>query len=384
VKVCYFGTYDADYARNRILIQSLRSCGVEVVECRSDLWHGTADKVAQARKGLVNPRLWRRLAKAYVQLLCRYLKAGRWDAMVVGYAGHLDVFLARILTWLTRKPLVFDAFLSLHETLVDDRGLAHKKSLLASLAFHLEKVGCALSDMVLLDTQTQARYFVQKYALPRQKFEHIWVGADESVYHPMPTRQEDATFRIIYFGKFVPLHGVEWIIRAAGDLADQPDIRFEFIGGGQTYGAARRLARELAVPNITWGPEWLDPPELAQRISRADVCLGIFGISAKAARVIPSKAYIALAMRKPLITRDSPAAREVLVSGENALLCPAGDAGALADCILALRDDPALRERIAGNGHRLFQEAFSSEAIGAQMKRVLEQALDLRNRRGRR
>jgi hypothetical protein len=62
------------------------------------------------------------------------LSAGKWGlrvyyplanmvafASLVGYLGHFDVFPARLLSWLRRKPLVFDAFVSLYDTSVEDQ-----------------------------------------------------------------------------------------------------------------------------------------------------------------------------------------------------------------------------------------------------------------------
>jgi glycosyltransferase involved in cell wall biosynthesis len=380
VRVCYFGTFDADYVRNQVLIAGLRSQDVDVFECHAPLWENTAAKVREATKGVANPRLWGQLLRVYARLIRQYLRVGAYDVMVVGYAGHLDLPLARILTWLAHKPLVFDAFLSLHETIVEDRGLAGRKSLMGAIVLGLERVDCLLADLVLLDTGTNAQYFATKYSLPERKLAHLWVGTQEAYYRPGAPTQTSTFFTVIYFGKFIPLHGIEFIIRAAKELADHADIRFEFIGGGQTYQAMHALADSLHVDNIVWGPQWLPPQELAQRIAQAEVCLGIFGTSPKAARVIPTKAYVALAMQKALVTEDSPAAREVLRPQEHALLCPAGDAKALAGCILALQEHPEIRQRIAQQGYLLFQKSFTSHTIGADMKSLLAGLVTARKR----
>ena len=121
MRVCYFGTYDSTFPRNALLIAGLRAAAADVVQCRAPLWHGTADKVAAAQGDAWGFGL--RLARAWRTLLARHRAIGGYDALVVGYAGHLDVLLAHRLARRTGRPLVLDAFLSLAET-VDDRALA--------------------------------------------------------------------------------------------------------------------------------------------------------------------------------------------------------------------------------------------------------------------
>ena len=58
--------------------------------------------------------------------------------------------------------------------------------------------------------------------------------------------------------------------------------------------------------------------------------------------MIPNKAYHALACGAPLITADTPAARELLRDEENALLVPPGDPAALAEAMRRLAADPEL------------------------------------------
>lgn len=372
MRVCCFGTYDADYVRNSVVRAALRSQGVEVVECHATVWRNTDEKVADARRGPLNPRLWLKLLRAYWRLLRRHRAVGRYDVLLVGYPGHLDLFLARLLAWFRRRPLVFDAYVSLYDTIVGDRALAPQRSLLARLTRWVDRATCTLADAVLLDTEAHIGYFHAEYGLKREKSYRIWVGADEAYLSEGEDARDGAPpFRVLYFGKFIPLHGVESIVRAAKLLEAEPDFRFEMIGGGQERPRAEALAASLGVGNIEWGPEWLGPAALRERIRAADVCLGILGASDKAARVIPTKAYIALAMGKPLLTRDSAAARELLVPGVHALLCAAGDPDDIARGIMALRRDPALRRRLGREGRELFRAQCSTEAIGRSLVEVL-------------
>ena len=79
-------------------------------------------------------------------------------------------------------------------------------------------------------------------------------------------------------------------------------------------------------------------------IQAAGCALGIFGTGAKAARVIPNKAFQAIACATPLITADTPAARELLTDGHDALLVPPGDPEALAAAVRRLAADRALAD----------------------------------------
>lgn len=377
MRVCYFGTYDVEQSRNNVIIQGLRQNGVEVVECHAKLWYNTADKIQSARRGLFNLGLLGRALGSYLRLIGRYARIGDYDVMVVGYAGHFDLFLAKLVTSFSRKPLVFDALLSLTETIIEDRGLAHRGSLLARLVYLVDKYSCRLADLVLLDTEAHVQHFQQDLGVRLDKLRWVPVGADE-VYcrGPMPVGESDP-FRVVYFGQYIPLHGVNYIIEAAKVLEEHPDIHFELVGDGQTYEKASSLAERLQVQNVTFHRTWLSPEDLiAAHIIPADVCLGAFGDSPKARRVVPIKVFVALAMGKPVITGDSLAAREVLIHGTDAILCEMASPQALAQAILLLKRNHPLREKIAKEGYLSFQTKFSSQVIGAAVKNHLTEVIN--------
>jgi glycosyltransferase involved in cell wall biosynthesis len=88
--------------------------------------------------------------------------------------------------------------------------------------------------------------------------------------------------------------------------------------------------------------------------------------------VIPNKAFQALACGTPLVTADTPGARELLADGVSALLVPPADPDALAAAVRRLATDPALSERIGARGHAVYREQASEDVLGARWRSLLE------------
>jgi len=373
--ISYWGTYDRDYPRNRILIAGLRANGVQVREFHASLWRGPADKIRRAKSGWIRPLLLIRWAWAYLVLSIRFLRSPRPDYLFVGYSGHFDVLPAWCLSRLRRVPLIFDAFLSLYDSLVLDRGTVSPHGWKARFLAAVDRTACRLADRVLLDTRAHVRFFCETYGLSMEKFWALPIGADDSVFRPGPENARNGhSYTVLHFGRYIPLHGLETVVRAARRLEDgETPIRFVLIGDGEERRRIEVLVRELGGTSIRF-EDSQPPEELAETIRKADLCLGIFGLTGKAARVVPNKVYEALASGKPVITGDSPAAREFLTDGVDCLLCERGDPGALAAAIRRLRDDPALARRLGKNGRRSFETAASPAVIG---RTLVEKLTDL-------
>jgi glycosyltransferase involved in cell wall biosynthesis len=106
--------------------------------------------------------------------------------------------------------------------------------------------------------------------------------------------------------------------------------------------------------------------------------LGIFGTTSKAGRVIPNKAFQAIACGRPLITSDTPAARELLTDGSDALLVPPGDAQGLAAAVRRLAADPALAERLGGAARATYLARACEGVLGKRWRELLERVLTRR------
>ena len=349
MKVCYFGSYDRGYSRNRILIKGLRQNGVKVIECQDA------------------SIFWLRCPK----LLLKYLMIEHHNVIVVGAVGHANVPLAKILSLSRLRKIVFDPFISLYDTAVFDRKEVKKDSLKAKYYFYLDKFSCKISDIIITDTIEHAKYFYKEFGISLRKIKVVYIGADDTVFFPRVSKRENNKFVVEFHGSFIPLQGLQYIVRAA-KILERDNIIFRIIGKGQTYEEVLKLSKRLNIKNISF-LGWINYSKIPNYIAKSDVCLGIFGNTEKAKRVIPNKAFEILAMRKPLITGDSPAVREVLTDRVNVMLCELANPESLAEAILTLRDDEKLRYKIANKGYKLFKERFTPKKLGFELKRIIEE-----------
>ncbi len=365
MRVCYFGTYRAEYSRNRIMIEGLRRNGTDVVECHEPLWTGIEDRVAAASGGWLRPRFWIRVARTYFRLLLKYRQVGPYDILIVGYPGQFDVFLARLLSWWRKRPLVWDIFMSIY-LIALERGLDTHSRFTLDLLRRVERLACQLPDLLILDTAEYVSWFGRMHGVPTERFRLVPTGADDRIFYPMPCpRPKDDVFRVMYYGTFIPNHGVEYIVEAARLLAKEEDIRFEMIGQGPDLPKAQEMAREYNLKNIEFVP-WLDQTALVRRVACADVCLGAFGLTPQSLMTVQNKIYEGMAMGKPVITGDSLAIREALIPDEEIFLCARADGASLAQAIRRLHNDPELRRRLAERGHHRFKREFDLAGIGRQ------------------
>jgi hypothetical protein len=333
VRALWFGTYDRAHPRNAQAISALRRAGVEVTE-----------RNARVREGR-GPLAALRVVVAETRLMVPRRKA--FDVVVVGYPGHFDVPQARSLAG--RKPLVFLPRVSLVRELVDRRGRFRRRSIAARVLAAVDVRALKMADLVVADSDAAADVLAHVADLPRERVATVFTGAEERVFG------EDWT----------PVYpfGVLHVAGAGASLATLftaaelvPELPFRVV-------AAKRAD---APANVEWAATGYD--DLGLAFAHAGIAVG--GLDA--APEIPDAAFQALATGTPLVTADTPAARELLVDGETALLVRPDDPQALADALRQLAADRELLSQLSANGRRLYAERASEAVLGAQWRALLE------------
>ncbi len=346
IVVCYFGNYDSNYSRNRVLISGLRQNGAEVIECND------------RSKFLLK----------YLRLFLKHHKIkNKYNVMVVGFPGQSVMLLAKLIC---RKKIIFDAFLSLYDSMVFDRKVCLPNSLKAKYYWFLDWFSCGLADKILLDTRAHIDYFVKTFKIRPEKFTRIFVGTDKT-FTPQVAPKVTEKFLVHFHGSYIPLQGIQYIIDAAEILKNE-DIIFQMVGRGQEFGKIMEKVNKFNLQNNFNFINSVPLTELPAYIAKADLCLGVFGDSAKTDRVIPNKVYEYLAMEKPIITAETSAAKELFEDNREVAFCQPASGQSLAKKIIELKNDPAARDRLAANGFNLYKERLTPKLLGAELLEVIK------------
>lgn len=348
-----FGTYDAArHPRVGVLVAGLRAHGYTVRELDRPLGLSTAERVRMLRQPWRLPLLLVRLLRCWALLVgdvAAHRRAhGRPDAVLVGYLGHFDVVLARLL--FGRTPVLLDHLVFAGDTAADRGARGARVTLLRGL----DRVATSCADVVLLDTPEHLRMLGELVPSRARRGLVVPVGAPQAWFDAARTgngeraaaADGDRPLRVVFFGLFTPLQGTDVLAealaaalpRAAEEAArGGRGLEVTLVGSGQDLPAVRDRLRHA--PGVTWR-DWVEPADLPALVAAHDVCLGIFSATPKGLRVVPNKVFQGLAAGCVVVTSDTEPQRRLL--GDHLELLPPADAAALADRLLALRDPAAL------------------------------------------
>ncbi|MGX7680268.1 glycosyltransferase family protein [Jatrophihabitans sp. DSM 45814] len=301
MRVLGFGTYDkTKHPRPGILLDGLRELGDDVSELNAPLGFSTAERVAMLAKPWLAYRLVVRLCRRWLTLTAGSLRpsGSRPDAVLVGYLGHFDVVLARLL--FPRTPIALDMLIFAADT-ARDRGHAGagKRRILTML----DRLAIRCASLVIVDTEENARLISGSQ---RHKAVVVPVGAPADWFVTEIGAAVPGPLRVVFFGLFTPLQGAPVIGEAISALPPDAPIEITLVGTGQDLAETKGRAGDT---NLAIWKDWLEPDELQELVKSQDVCLGIFADSPKAVRVVPNKVFQGAAAGCLVLTSDTPPQR---------------------------------------------------------------------------
>jgi glycosyltransferase involved in cell wall biosynthesis len=342
--VLWWGRFDPDYSRNRVLRQAYATLGWQVKDFHP----------------LISP---------LGDIEARWRHAARADLVHVPCFRQRDIAAATRYARRRGVPLLIDPLISAYDKQLFERGKFPERSARAGWLLRREQRLFQGADIVLADTPEHARFFSETLGVEPARLHVVYVGAEESLFVPGEPRAANSPIEVLFYGSFIPLQGPRVIVEAARVYQGQP-VRWVLLGSGPLLSECQKLAHGLV--NVTF-EGWLPYAQLPERIRHADILLGVFGATPKAQRVIPNKAFQALACGKPLVTCNAPAYPAELLARRDGGIAwvPAGDATALADAVAALAALPEQLGDIGASARRSYERHFSAAAVIEQLRTAL-------------
>jgi len=357
VKVLGFGTYDVStHPRVGIILDGIADHGHTVREVNAPLGIGTAGRIealSGVRAGLsfaatVMSR-WRTLV-AESRPYRGHSDYGP-DVVVVGYLGHFDVLLARLL--FPRTTIVLDHLIFASDT-AKDRGLGRNPVVRLALRA-IDGVALRCASVIAVDTVAHRGLVPETL---RNRTVVVPVGAPDEWFAAGEDKADSGGGSVVFFGLFTPLQGVPTLATALRILHERGTLPpVTLIGRGQDDDEVRQI---LAGVPVTW-LDWVPSDDLPQVVAAHDICVGIVGTTDKARRVVPNKVYQGLAARCAVITSNTQPQRDILA--DSVTFVEPGDERALADAIEELSSDQGVRTTRAERGFARAKSLFTRRAV---------------------
>lgn len=346
-KVLFVSGREPSYVRNKVMLRCLRE-------------HFTVIEVTDSAKSFLT-----RLPKIFFKLIVAQKNV---DIVFVGFYGQILIPLVKLLY--LNKSIVFDAYISTYQTLCFDRKRFAKNSLIGRLSFFLDKVSCALADIIILDTNAHINYFVSTYNLPKNKFRRIFVGTDEKIFNtrsPLPISQ---TRTVFFYSLYQPLHGIMYILKAAEILKNE-HVNFKLVGYGQEKDRAVQYCESHDLTNVEF-LDWLPFELLPDEIRKCSVFIGgHFGNTQKANMTISGKTFQALALGKVTLVSATKANFELFNDKSKEYFAKQADHIDIANKLAYMINNSEKAEQLGLEQHKIFLEQASFSVISKQLKNVL-------------
>jgi glycosyltransferase involved in cell wall biosynthesis len=209
------------------------------------------------------------------------------------------------------------------------------------LCASIENLGLVCADCVTVNSEAVRQELLDRH-LPIRAIEVVPNGVDTSMYFPAESWPADSSY-VLFVGRLVEQKGVEYLLRAFTYVAEKfPRVKLKIVGRGEYSDALERLAKNLSIADRVEFVGWVGDSAERRRLYQHATLLAVpsvyepFGMTA----------LEAMACKRPLVASDTGGLKEIVEDGATGLLATPKDHLELAQCIMTLLADDALRAQM--------------------------------------
>lgn len=248
-------------------------------------------------------------------------------------------------------------------------------SLLTRLYNLTEKACGRVTRMMLSQNRADVETIRELKLVPPDRLRFIGNGINLQQFRPMAkTKTPSAEIMILCTARFEPVKNHTMLFDAIRKVKQSGKrIRLRLVGAGHLREDYERRCAELGIADVV---EFLgyrdDMPEL---LAQTDI-----SVLTSIDEGIPRAMLEAMAMRVPTVATNVVGTKETVVDGTTGFLVPLNDVDALADRLIRLIDDPALRERMGEAGRSRVEAEFDEDKIVDALAGIYRELLAAPNR----
>ena len=244
------------------------------------------------------------------------------------------------------------------------------------------------TDLAIAVSRSTAEFVTRARQVPRARTRIVYLGSPLEEFTRARTPAEVRVVRsalglpatgpvVGTVTRLMPSKGNRYLVDAARLVLDQaPNVHFCIVGEGTLLDDLKQHAHRLGV---------------AERVRFAGFTRDVAGALAAFDVVVfpsiwegtPLTAFEALAAGRPIVASDADGLADILHDGRDAVIVPKRDAGAIAQTVLALLNDPRRRDELAASASRT-GAAYDITAFVRKMERLYQIMDELRHKPTRR
>jgi glycosyltransferase involved in cell wall biosynthesis len=196
-------------------------------------------------------------------------------------------------------------------------------------------------------------------------------GVDPARFsRPQRRTGHGAPFAVGFVGTLKPWHGVETLVDALGILMREDGAyRLLVVGDGPQLPELRRRATDLGISSSVTFTGSVDPTRIPRLLACMDAAVAPYP-ELPGFYFSPLKLFEYLAAGLPVVASAIGQIEEVVTDRVTALLCPPGDAVALARALKDLRNSPGMCRTMGRAGRDLIERTHTWDSVVERIMRL--------------
>jgi glycosyltransferase involved in cell wall biosynthesis len=228
------------------------------------------------------------------------------------------------------------------------------RDLFYRLMIFLERLSFKVADVSIATNQSYKRIAIERGGMRPDDVFVVRSGPKLDRLKQVPpveSLKAGRKFLVGYVGVMGKQEGIDYLLRAAAHIVHQlgrTDVHFGLVGGGTSLEEMKVYADELGVSDYVTFTGRVPDRQLLDMLNTADVCVNPDVANEMNDKSTMNKIMEYMALGKPIVQFDLTEGR--FSAGEASLYARSNDAADMAEKIVALLDDPALRQRMGEFG----------------------------------